>query len=354
MANGSFAGGSGAENDPYLIEDAWDLDAVRNDLSAHYKLINDIDLDISPFNEGNGWTPISDFYGSLDGQGHSIINLYIKRTSGRTGLFSNNYGTIENLILQGEANGVDYTGGLVGSNQSEGIIRNSIFNFVVDGGLRTGVIAGNNNGLIENCYAMGENLGTQIAGGFVGQNWDGKIRNSYSTTKVSQKNFGFTGRVSTGNGIVNCFWDTDTSGASSTMDSAAVGLTTQEMQTAQTFINAGWHEEKLEDGTPVWILQDGRYPKLWFEKEPVKTLILNGNEYKKFDDNGWQTVSITLPTSQQFQEEGMEDLSILDRKVQPVLDSPLSMSKEVLGEGKVFKASVDLKKYFDLRKLEVK
>lgn len=71
--------------------------------------------------------------------------------------------------------------------------------------------------------------------------------------------------------------------------------------------------------------------------------------------SSWQTVSSTLPSSHQFQEEGMEDLTIFDRQVQPVLNSPIQMTNEgVLGEGKVFKGKVDLKKYFDLRKLEIK
>lgn len=85
-----------------------------------------------------------------------------------------------------------------------------------------------------------------------------------------------------------------------------------------------------------------------------KTLILSENQYLKYTENGWKNVSGTLPNQAGFEEHGMEDLSILDRKVQPILESPIQMSKEELGEGKVFKASVDLKKYFDLRKLEVK
>jgi len=68
----------------------------------------------------------------------------------------------------------------------------------------------------------------------------------------------------------------------------------------------------------------------------------------------FKTVSPTLPTLPQFQTEGMDDLSIFDRKVQKVLESPKGMTSEVLGAGKVYKSSVDLKKIFDLRKLEVK
>lgn len=70
--------------------------------------------------------------------------------------------------------------------------------------------------------------------------------------------------------------------------------------------------------------------------------------------SSWQTVSPILPTITQFQEEGMDDLSPLDRKVQTVMESPKGMTSEVLGVGKVLKATVNLNKYFDLRKLEVK
>ena len=36
MANGNFAGGKGTKSNPYLIEDADDLNAIRNNLVAHY------------------------------------------------------------------------------------------------------------------------------------------------------------------------------------------------------------------------------------------------------------------------------------------------------------------------------
>ena len=52
---GLFAGGSGAEDDPWLITTADALDAVRNDPNAHYRLGADIDL------SGEDWTPIGAF-----------------------------------------------------------------------------------------------------------------------------------------------------------------------------------------------------------------------------------------------------------------------------------------------------
>lgn len=86
-----------------------------------------------------------------------------------------------------------------------------------------------------------------------------------------------------------------------------------------------------------------------------KTFILKELEYNNRVNGNWNSVSSTLPTLTQFQNEGIDDLSILDRRVQLVDSSPQIMTNEgVLGEGKVFKSTIDLTKYFDLRKLEVK
>ena len=58
----------GTENNPYLISDKESLCAIQNNLAAHYKLIQDIDLGEEVF------APIGIFTGVLDGAGHSIKN----------------------------------------------------------------------------------------------------------------------------------------------------------------------------------------------------------------------------------------------------------------------------------------
>lgn len=65
----------------------------------------------------------------------------------------------------------------------------------------------------------------------------------------------------------------------------------------------------------------------------------------------WQTVSATLPSLDTFKGEGIDDLSVFDRKA-TVLTQP--MTSEVLGAGKLMKSKVDLNKYFDLNSLNVK
>lgn len=87
-----FAGGSGTLEDPYLIQTAEQLNAVRQGPKNHYKLIADIDL-----SEWGNWVPIGgtdsygfmgggwnkaekgacSFQGSFDGNGHVISGMQI-------------------------------------------------------------------------------------------------------------------------------------------------------------------------------------------------------------------------------------------------------------------------------------
>lgn len=306
MANGLFAGGTGTELDPYLIEDAFDLDAVRNDLTAHYKLIKNIDLNISPFNQGEGWVPIGDnstdsnasrFRGTFDGNNYVIKNLYINRlyiryqglfgytvgstiknigvkdvnitgstdTGGLVG-YSYNSSVIENSYSTGSVTGrVSGIGGLVGINYRSSVINSYSTVSVTGGGNGTGGLVGSNqsSSVIKNSYSTGNVTGAGYTGGLVGQNQSSSvIENSYSTGSV-------TGSFSTGglvgqnsnSSVTNSYWNTETSGW--TTSAGGVGKTTAEMQTPSTFI--GWENETLDDGTLIWILKEGEYPKLWFD-----------------------------------------------------------------------------------------
>ena len=49
-----------AQDNPYQVRTAFDLFDVRSNLSAYYKLMNDIDLTewIAEENPSQGWTPI--------------------------------------------------------------------------------------------------------------------------------------------------------------------------------------------------------------------------------------------------------------------------------------------------------
>ncbi len=128
-----FAGGDGSENDPYQVENSEHLYAVRFFLDAHYLQTNDIDLNVPPWNEGEGWEPIkkgfNNFSGCYDGGGHTISELYINRPEDTNqGLWSLiNGGEVKNLQLVGiNVTGRNQTGGLAGLITNNSIIINSV------------------------------------------------------------------------------------------------------------------------------------------------------------------------------------------------------------------------------------
>ncbi len=145
-AGGVCRGGSGIYGDPYLIEDVYDLQAMNDDLTAHYDLANDIDA--SPT---SGWN---------DGQGHTITGLFIDRPG-------------EDLV------------GLFGLIGSDGEVRNvGLVDSQVAGLELVGALAGANRGLVEGVFSSGIISGTESIGGLVGVN-AATIRESHSSASVS-------------------------------------------------------------------------------------------------------------------------------------------------------------------------
>ena len=93
-----FNDGNGTETAPYLICARDQLEKIKDELSQHYVLGQDIDLEDSEF------TPIAGvFKGSLDGLGYSIQNLMIRVSSNKAGLFAElgSSGKLRNLSIAG-------------------------------------------------------------------------------------------------------------------------------------------------------------------------------------------------------------------------------------------------------------
>lgn len=182
--------GSGTADDPYLIEDAEDLAKVSNDLTAHYKLTENIGTETDSVT-----TAIKgSFSGTFDGNGHKIT-LNISGTA-NTGLFSKigQNGTVKNVITAGTVTGTGtgkYVGGIAGT--CEGTIQNCGNTAVVTGKQRVGGIAGHlgskSAATIENCYNAGAITGTSYAGGIAGyvQNAASRVENTLSCGNVSAK-----------------------------------------------------------------------------------------------------------------------------------------------------------------------
>lgn len=336
MSNGNFAGGDGTTSNPYLIEDAADLNAVRNNLTASYKLINDIDLNISPYNEGEGWTPIgngtNNFTGVFDGNGYIVKNLFINSLINYVGFFGLiNNAIIKNIRLENvNINAAGILGGLVGYAQNSSSISNSSSTGVIIGnGNKIGGLVGStySNVIISNSYSMCSTTGGSSIGGLVGYNsYSSSIFNSYSTGIVNGTNKvgGLIGE-NYNSTVTNSYWDEETSGQS--VSAGGTGLTTAQMKTASSFVN--WNTQLLDDGvTHIWVLKDGEYPKLWFEEAPAKFLIMQNNEYYSIQNNVLTELGIPMDDGQKkewFSHYGVDDLKeallISDENGNKLIDS---------------------------------
>ncbi len=171
--------------------------------------------------------------------------------------------------------GVGSVGGLVGTNG--GAITQSYSTGTIDGGEGVGGLVGTNGvgeinartGEVTDCYSTAAVTGGWGVGGFMGDNVDGSISMSYSSGSVSGTGWGVGGLIGSGGENANAtasFWDIQTSGQTSS--AGGTGKTTAEMQTAKTFLDAGWDfaGETVNGTEDIWWILEGKdYPRLWWE-----------------------------------------------------------------------------------------
>ena len=194
QAQADFAGGSGTEDDPYLIADAHQLNNVRKYLDAHFQLLGDIDLDVAPYNQDKGWEPIgtsaSPFNGNFDGNRKVISGLYINRgDENYIGLFgyAGEEAILHNVRLEDvSVTGGDKVGGLVGVN--EGIVMYCYATVAITGNDDVGGLVGENFLHVSGSYAAGDVNGDNYVGGLVGYNAD-EIADSYAAAGVNGYNY---------------------------------------------------------------------------------------------------------------------------------------------------------------------
>ena len=310
-AQAQYGGGSGEPNDPYLIYTAEQMNAIGaepNDWDKHFKLMADIDLasysydtaliapDTDSSKSGFQGTP---FTGVFDGNGLTISNLTIEGVgylglfgqleptalvknlgleavdvsgSGRHigGLVGHNYGHVTQCYTSGSVNGSGQdVGGIVGINN--GVVSLCCSTSTVSGDVDIGGLVGLNFvGSIANSYSTGFVRGDRSVGGLVGSNVEGDVSQCYSTGSVSGENSvgGLVGHRWGWDAVRACFWDIETSGQ--TISAGGIGKTTAEMQTASTFLEAGWDfVDETENGTEdIWRILEGLdYPRLWWQPE---------------------------------------------------------------------------------------
>ena len=158
----------------------------------------------------------------------------------------------------------------------------SYSNCTVSGESGVGGLVGMNGGHIDDCYVRCMVTGVSEVGGIVGQNgYDtgesglgrvspGLIANCYSAGIVSGESRigGLIGyKFHLLNKTAASFWNAETSGQPAS--DGGIGLTTTEMQTASTFLEAGWDftDEMANGPNDIWKISEGLdYPRLWWEK----------------------------------------------------------------------------------------
>jgi hypothetical protein len=119
---------------------------------------------------------------------------------------------------------------------------------------------------VTHCYSTGRVSGTSRVGGLVGGIAEGDVTQCYSTGAVSGNSY--VGGLVGGNygDVTGSFWDIQTSGQAKS--AGGTGKTAAQMQTAKTFLDAGWDfigETKNGTEDIWWILEGKDYPHLWWE-----------------------------------------------------------------------------------------
>ena len=261
---------SGADGSAYIITDWNQLQNINQVVDDGYDFVlaNDLDSSSTGYadqvdsggtlaNAGEGWKPIGDsdnrFNGEFDGNDNIISDLVIDRPSSMyQGLFGRTDGaTIRNVGLEGgSVQGYYFVGGLVGFSDANSTVSNSYTTVSVKGDNYVGGLVGKNedSSSINNSYTTGSAKGNNYVGGLLGINNNSTVSNSYATGPVnngaSGTNVGGLVGNDTGSGVINSFWDTETTGQDSS--AGGTGLSTAEMQNPFTFIDHGW------DFADVW------------------------------------------------------------------------------------------------------
>ena len=239
---------------------------------------------------GQGWRPIGSdsdvpFLATFNGNGHTISNLMINRSTDRIGLFGyaqppsgDTSISIANLgLLNVNTTGTFYVGSLIGQTTDVMIINSYATGSVVGTDGFVGGLVGRTSGPTMNSYAavsvsapngdvgglIGHNFGATITnsyatgtvggtgdnrGGLVGFNQGGTIRNSYATGRViagSDSDIGgLVGLNNEGGTITRSYWDSQTTEQATS--GGGMGRTTMQLQRPHD--RSDWHLHRLGHG----------------------------------------------------------------------------------------------------------
>ena len=227
-----FAGGSGTQEDPFVIETKEQFfafaDSVNDGSAGGYaeafiRLDTDIDL------EGDVWAPIGNmgdmenfstiFMGSFDGNGHTVSNLKLSEGDGSVGvgLFGVMTGSISNLHVQGfevtvEGESSQAIGAVVGYLMYGSVENVSADGCSVSGNNCTGIIVGGEQ------YASLQNL--QVTDGLVTVIND----NDFSNGRLVQVDIAEVGGLIVGGAFGGNIYDCTAQGTVQATGNEPVGL----------------------------------------------------------------------------------------------------------------------------------
>ena len=236
------------ESGVYQISTAAELAwFAANGGSASAKLTADIDL------AGYDWTPMNKLYGTFDGDGHMVKNLYINSTSYPLGIFGYlqsgakvlDLGVSGNVTCTASSNA--QAGGIAGYMNSGSSIENCYSSVNVTSKKHAGGIAGYTQGgaAITNCYASGNITTTSknecylggICGSFYNNTNGATLTNCYSigdvtgTSGAASYLGGLTPSTNTANYVGSCFYLENTvTGESSKYGVTGLGIAKTEAE----------------------------------------------------------------------------------------------------------------------------
>lgn len=213
----SYAGGTGVQNNPYQISNLAQLNYLReqaktnaNTSAKYFVLTNDIVINGS-------WTPIDNFHGTFDGDGHAILgNIKLGGTKNELGLFGvlGYNGVVKNLtnkanITTDESVTTKAVGGIVGRiNHTGNAIKNCVNKGIINsktqyiGGILGDIYAqdGKTDAVIEACRNEGYINCTNASprfGGIVGSINGNKANQKIIIKGCSTKDVSFTTTATT-------------------------------------------------------------------------------------------------------------------------------------------------------------
>ena len=301
------------DNGVYLISSAAELAwFAATDGKSSAKLTTDIEL------AGYDWTPLKKFYGTFDGQGHVIRNLYINSSSYPAGLIGYLQGgaSVTRLGITGSvtctARSNAQAGGIAGYMYDKASITQCWSAVNVTSNKHAGGIAGYTatGAVITDCYATGTIRSSAAnecyLGGICGSGFSNTagatLTNCYSVGKVvgTGGNASYVGGLSpdkTAAHYVNSFYLTGTvSGESPKYGITGLGTakTADELRALASELGSSFAADTkgLNDGYPILKWQAGAEPVLTGLKitaQPAKTAYLAGED---FDPTGMTVVAV--------------------------------------------------------------